>query len=606
AQLERYLAVRPATAAEVGWLLARAHRRGLDEPVLGPADQLSRPALAGLGGAVFKEGGDRHDPGRPRSHRRYLRVETEAGTAYQSFLVVADMPHRFAFPGGGEWFAAVDRLPFPVDWCARIRPVANAEAQVRAKRQARRLIGQNEEYEAETSGLPSELLEAQEGIDDERATLAANPSDPELETTMLFCVWSGDLVELDERADMVRAAYEVAEYGLPRPTGGQLGCFSAMLPGTALPAVARDYTQFLLPRDLAAGMPFAGAEVGDPRGMLLGVSLDGGTARPVLFDPAFGPAEQRSGSLGAVGDLGSGKSYALKCIAWATLARGGQVVALDRTHRGEWADFARVAPGRPQVVRLVSGAPVCLDPLRVFTGPDRARVAIGFLSLLTATSPTDLEGAALGRAVRTAASSPGSRLADVLGLLGAAAPTDPSADVVHRKLCHLVEEELASLVFGDAPALQLDQADFVVFHTPGLALPDREVLLHEHLAKRMLAEQVLAQALVYLVAAVARALALADAGRFAAVLIDEAWALTASLEGRQLIFEGVRDGRKHNAAMWLVSQHPDDLGDGRIRELLRNRMVFRQSRASARASLEFLGIDASEATVGLVESGLGT
>ena len=45
----------------------------------------------------------------------------------------------------------------------------------------------------------------------------------------------------------------------------------------------------MLTQDLAAGSPFCGPEVGDPSGLLLGLSLDGGTGMPVMFDPALGP-----------------------------------------------------------------------------------------------------------------------------------------------------------------------------------------------------------------------------------------------------------------------------------------------------------------------------
>ena len=74
----------------------------------------------------------------------------------------------------------------------------------------------------------------------------------------------------------------------------------------------------------------------------------------------------------------------------------------------------------------------------------------------------------------------------------------------------------------------------------------------------MLPEQVLGQALLYLVAAVGRRVVFSDPRRFAAALYDEAWALLASPHGQNLLIEGVRDGRKHNGAIWLASQHPND------------------------------------------------
>lgn len=613
AQLQAHLGLRPASAGEIRWLFARAPRRALDEPFLGesweptirengegPDAPLAGPTFASLEEAVFKEGGNADDPDRPR-HRRYLRVETTAGIGYQTFLVLADMPARFSFPGGtGEWFFHADEFAFPVDWCARIRVVGNQEAQVKARRQARQLAAQVDEYEGEPSGVPQSLREAWEGVDEERAELSGNPADPELQTTIVFCTWADNLPDLEEQASVLQRLYEPNEYTLPRPTGAQLDLFRAMLPGAPAPQVARDYAQFLLPRDLAAGMPFGGSGVGDPRGMLLGVTLEGGTFRPVLFDPAYGPATNRSGSIGVCGALGSGKSYFIKSVAWATLARGGQVVALDRTQAGEHVAFADVVPGRAQVVRLAPGANACLDPLQVFGGEAGVRYAVGFLTLLTGTAPTDLEGAELAQAVRTVAGGADPRLADVVRVLERRGAADDSADVVARKLKNFLGSDLGGLAFGDGEVVRLD-ADCIVLHLPGLQLPEREILLSEHLSRQMLPEQVLSVALLYLVAALAREATFADPRRFSAALIDEAWALTASMQGRQLLLEGIRDGRKHNAAVWLLSQHPADLGDDALVHLLGSRFLFRQSRGAARAALEFLGLAPEDELIRLLD-----
>ena len=615
-KLRANLHVRPATPAEIRWLYARAPRRGVSDPVLDASwtprgtrrrrgqDEVVRGAgLASLGDAVYYEGGEKNDADRPSRHRRYLRVETEAGTSYQTVAAVADMPHSFVFPGGAEWFARADEFPFPVDWCARIKAIPNAEAQVKAKKQDRQLRGQADEWDGEVAGAPPSLAQALEGITEERARLAANPGEPELECTLLFCLWADNLADLEDRAEQLRDAFQVDEYQLPRPTGGQLALYGAMLPGAPLPPVGRVYSQWLMPGDLAAGAPFAGTEVGDPQGMLLAYSLDAGMLQPVLFDPTYGPQIDRSPSLFATGALGSGKSYFLKLVAWSTLARGGQVIALDRTPKGEYVNFARVVPGKVRTVRLSADAEaeVCLDPLRVFRDPkERIRYTLGFLSLLTATNPTDLEGAALGEAVRRVAERRGGRLPDVITVLGELAGSDPSADVVYRKVRHAAAGELAGLAFGDGPTLDLD-ADLIVFHTPGLVLPDRAAVESAHLARQMLPEQIFSQALLYLVAATARSLAFADDSRFAGVAMDETWALTSNPQGQQLLLETVRDSRKHNAACWLASQHPTDLGDRRLLALIGNHFVFQQARESVRDALESLGIEATESLIGELE-----
>lgn len=618
ARLSVHVPLRRATPGEIRWLFARSLRRGLGEPAFdetwephaGSADGGGSKSmiLAHLTDAIVREGGERGDRDRP-PHRRYVRVDSGAGTTFQTALVLADMPHSWTFPGGGgEWLVHVDDLGIPIDWAVRIRSVPNAAAQSKVRRQHRQLVGQVDEYDGETTGAPPSLAEAIAAVDAQRAELAANPSEPELQATTILSLASTSLAELEDQAAAVQALFEPHDYGIARPTGGQLALLRAMLPGTASPPVCRDYTQFLLPADLAAGAPFCGPDVGDPSGLLLGMSLDAGVATPVLFDPTFGPSVGRTASLAAVGALGSGKSYFLKRLCWDTIARGGQVVTIDRTSRGEYAAFAAVAPGRAQVVRLGADTDVCLDPLRTFAGEHRSAVTLGFLSLLAGTSPHTEEGAALAEAVDAVAARSDGRLVDVLDVLermGDSERPDPASRSLARRLAHYRRLGPGRIAFGDGDPLRLD-ADCIVFWAPNLALPDRETLLNEHLARQMLPEHVLGHALLYLVAAVGREVVFSDPTRFGAALYDEAWAVLASPHGQRLVLEGIRDGRKHNGAIWLASQHPNDLGEGELVDLIGSRFVFRQAPGATSAALEFLGAADSDDARAVLRRGLAT
>jgi hypothetical protein len=286
---------------------------------------------------------------------------------------------------------------------------------------------------------------------------------------------------------------------------------------------------------------------------------------------------------------------------------------LDRTASGEYARFAGAVPGQVQVVRLSEGADACVDPLAVFSGTDRVRYTNGFLTMLCGANPTDLAGATLAEAVRAVAARPEGRLRDVIAELERTSQRERSAsdrtgqiaqqaEQLAWKLATFAEGDLAQLAFGQVPAVDL-YADFIVLWTPGLRLPDREQLSNEYLARRMSPEQVFSQAMLYLVAAIARSVAFSDPSTFAAALFDEAWSLTASPQGKALLLEGIRDGRKHNAAIWLLSQHPDDL-DPQLAELVGNRFVFRQARGAAEKSLRFLGLEATPEWVELLETGL--
>jgi hypothetical protein len=615
ARLERHVGLQRATAGEIRWLYARALRREINEPALDdswePVDRGPGRGSAGvlthLTRARVKEGGYSDDVDRPRC-RRYVRIDTPDGTAYQTVMALAELPHEFVFPGGGgEWLYHADELDFPIDWCVRVRSVPNAEAQAKVRRKHRDLVGQVDEYDGEVTGAPPQLADAIGAISEERSELAANPTEPELHATVLMSIAAGGLAELEERASAVRAMFEPEEYGVARPMGGQQALVRSMLPGTAPAAVCRDYTQFLLPRDLAAGAPFCGPDVGDPQGLLLGVSLDTGSPAPVLFDPEYGPKVNKSPSLAAVGRLGSGKSFMLKRLCWDTLARGGQVVTIDRTRVGEYVAFSKMAPGRVQVVRLDADADVCVDPLVMFAGDERVAVALGFLSLLAGCSAQSEEGAALNEAVEAVASRADGRLADVVDELVRmgqdGTEPDPVARGLARRLAPYRRRGAGRLAFGAGRPVSLD-ADMIVFWAPNIALPDRETLESEHRSRMMLPEEVLGQALLYLVAAVGRRVVFQDPRRFGAALYDEAWALLASPFGRKLLIEGIRDGRKHNGAIWLASQLAVDFEIAELLDLLGARFIFDQAMGAIPSALRFLGVKGSVDAATTLEGGL--
>ncbi|MBO2448719.1 ATP-binding protein [Actinomadura barringtoniae] len=594
-RLARHLpGIRPATGAELLWLYERAPRRGFDEspPINGDTDSYGAVRLLAVTEALLDEGGKTGPDKRSWLRRQYLRTETAEGAGYQCFSVLSDLPRRFTLDGG-EWFAAADMVPFPVDWCARVRMVDNRTAQAKVKRHRAELAGQFDQHDDDHAGLPAGLADALEDADDELARLEANRGEPELHTTLIYSVWAEELDECESRSTALADLLGTDEYALHRPTGGQRGLFTAMLPAAPLPSVVRQYTQYFLAEDLAAGMPFAGTQLGDPYGALIGYSMDCGAVQPVLLDLSYGPRTNRSGATALVGDLGAGKSYTLKSLVWTTVTRGGAAVLLDRTDTGEYVTFSASLPGKTQVVRLAADAEISLDPLRVFTGDERVRVTKGFLTILLGHDPRSPEGLAVAEAVTATARIREPTLTGVVDELTRCGSKDPAARLAARQLAHLLGEELARLVAGDQPALNIGTgADAVIFHLPGLRLPDRVQLENEQLAKRLLPEQILAQALLYLVVAVMRAVAFSDPGRFAVAGLDEVGFLTSSIEGQQLLYEFVRDSRKHGAAPLIGAQTVEDLPQENLRGLITNRLLFRtDATVNVRDGLEFLGVE---------------
>lgn len=569
------LHMRPCDAGEIRWLYARAYRRGIVDVPLDAtwnAPMVERPMLEAVDGAVVHEGGDRKDRGRPKLHR-YLRIETEAGTGYQALLALAEMPHRFTFPGPqSEWLLKADQMPYPVDWAARVGTVSNAIARMKARTKAKQMSAQFEEQEdeIERAGIPPELEEAVQDLQDQRQSLQDNPSDPELIVTTIYAVYDSNLAEVERRAATLSETLSRNQFGLARPSGGQWGLFAAMLPGSRESQVVRDYRQHLLPDDLAMGAPFASSDVGDATGLLWGDNASAGTLRPVLWNPAAGFEAGGGGSVAFVGALGSGKSASMKLGMAGVIAQGGQGIVFDRTSTGEWRRFARCLPCVVSDVLLTADAPLSIDPCRVLVPSDgddeewaktvrglAQTYALGFCAVVTGCDPRGMEGIALSEAVSAVFATPAPSMPAVLALLQAKGERDMDASNAARKLEAFARSPLGGLVFDlSRPPMNL-HADFIAMSSPDLRFPTRDQLAHPD---RMMPDQVQAQAIMHLVGGVEHAFTIADPGRLAVSLKDEGWSWTGWPEGEAAVLLLMRDGRKRHAAVWFGSPHPVDVG----------------------------------------------
>jgi len=151
------LGVTPAAAGEIAWLYRRRWLRDIATPPLATLD-LDRNARDGATGVTLRpgrvdvnlfEGGTADDADRP-DRRRYVRIDTPVGTAFQTAIAIADTPEAWTFPdGNGEWLAAVDLAPWPVEWALRIEPVANEAARRQAKQHSRQLAGQWDQHDGD-------------------------------------------------------------------------------------------------------------------------------------------------------------------------------------------------------------------------------------------------------------------------------------------------------------------------------------------------------------------------------------------------------------------------------------------------------------------------
>jgi hypothetical protein len=603
----------PATPLEVLWLHRRAPRRGsVAEPTLARACQgrvgasirgnrLRSPSFGWLGEVHFDEGGRAGGGWSSPFQRRYLKVTTpDGGVSYQAFLVLAGLPDSWRFPGG-EWLALMhEDTPFPVEWALRARINPGAEARRTIARKWRQLSDQVGEYslaENESPGdagaLPSWVTVGQQQLAHEQAALDAHIAEVEYEATVVLAVWGDTLAECEEKAELLRTTFS-DELTAVRPTGDQLACYAAMLPGVTAPRVVSDYRQYLLAGDLAKAMPFVGESLGDRCGQVLGLGIDAGTVAPVRMQLSRWTGRDISASLGLFAELGAGKSVTLKKLLADAAGDGGRTIGWDRTRTREQAVFLRAVLGDDavQVADLANPAGFSLDPLRVLSGAAAAQATETFLSQLLGVDATSEQGTVLAEAIDkvVAGEHPSlGRLVEVLAEMGDL----PAAGGLGRQLRAAARRGGTAVVFDPALAPLDLSADHVLFATHGMALPKAHELRSDRQLATLPFAALFGRAVLTLTAVVAKAIAFADV-RFVLVHADECYWLTREGEGSpgyDTTLELIRDGRKNNAGLILAGHDPADTGDETLLGLLSAVLVGRQrNRALAQRCVRALGV----------------
>ncbi|MEU8632502.1 ATP-binding protein [Amycolatopsis sp. NPDC048633] len=623
------LPLRAATEAELLWWLCRAPVRGVNEPQLERTAAVhnsglslrrgsGRAQLAMARSCVFDEGGRTDELSDRRGwgplaivSRRFLKCVTPsddgAVASYQAYLVLAEMPRAFTFPGH-EILARLAEIGFGVDYVLRVTAHANEDARAANRRRTRDLMGQDEEHAGDAAGVPADVVSAQEEIQHKNARLGASSTEVDLEVGIVACVWGTTARDADARAKALRQAFLGGEYRWERPLGGQRQLYQAMLPGSRTPMVVRECSQNLLASDCAMLLPVSATDFGDPAGAMFGLTLDGGAVAPFLLDPTYGPAHDSSGGIAVIGELGAGKSVILKNVAAIVrLMLDGRVIVIDRTRSREWVPVAAALPGDSQIVDVIDPTldrtndarlRHSCDPLRVFRSVSKSSTGIAetfFASWLDLES-NSAERDALGRGLDTVSGTTKASSNLLVDTLRRHGKTDPAARALADRLERLRRDPITRPIFdGDLEPVDLFGADMVVFCTNEIPLPSALEMSNERMAARIPPRKLFGRAFHLLIAAIAKEICFTP-GRWGEFVCDEAYNVTGTPEGQQIALEFVRDGRKHGADAAFGSHAPSDLGDDVLRGLIAVRFLGRQrDNGLARNGLAWLGVDPTDA-----------
>ena len=512
--------------------------------------------------------------------RRFVKVTRhDKEPSFQTFACLAMTPQAgYVFPGS-EFINHAAGLAQDIDFCIRIKAVPAAQAKERNAKSERNLKDQYEQHTGDDgiTGGHSELDKSARTLRDYVTALNATDREVEIQATVIFAA-SGPTAEAAEQ-DMkfVTDFYKSEEWLLDIPFGGQEKLFWDFWPGSTPSEMASEYTQVTTGRDFSMGIPFTADDLGMKKGFRAGINITSGRHSSVLMDLAGLAENDVSGSFGCIGELGSGKSVAMKTIASHTLDRAAKLVAVDHSDNQEWAALARDLTTANVVDFL---APTqSLDPLRIWhTSAEKKRQTLSLLTMM-------------------------------LGV----ASEDRSFALMHRELDRLFNEEngistLHDLVqhfeFGDFQQRDLDTArdladqlnifaklDFAqvffdtslpvldfsyqatVFCTHGMELPNEQEL-YGSVKGLSLAKKMGRAAYAYL-AEIGSYIMYEDDSQEVLFLVDEAHHMTSSPEGSATIKRALKTGRKHKSAVGLATHSAEELGDEDLRGLIPQRFVFR-------------------------------
>ena len=356
----------PATGDDVAWLMHRSCSLGLPAPRTIAATNSSRWETEDL--AAFTDGVDMFQEPYAPTVRVVGRLRSSTVQRNVAVLTVGLMEGLRIPEVDDPWMQHSDRLPFPVEWSARIYVRRPEEVTGELQRQMGKVRSQIRHYTHDHDLDPPMSLARQADrvleVEDELTSGLTQLN------TRLYGWWRVAVSGRDE-AEAVSRAQQVLEIYRPKVQiehpEAQYRYAREFIPGEPLASTA--YRRRGSVMWAAAAVPAATASVGDRRGIMLGETCTA-TRRPVAWDPWLAQEIRRASGLTAVvGGLGSGKSFLTGLIVYKTLRAGARWTVLDPS--GPLAELTRLPELAPfsRHINLLRAEPGILNPYRVVAEP---------------------------------------------------------------------------------------------------------------------------------------------------------------------------------------------------------------------------------------------
>lgn len=600
------LPLEAVSEGEMHWLIGRMGYRGLHTM---PAQQEYRPGfeevktLKGLTAIrPIKKDIINIFEGRMVPDGRILKVETEEGTSYQSFMVLTHIPDDLQFPGS-EWLYELQRRNIQAEVCMHIRLTEHGVALRKVENKKQEINNQVDHVHRARAPVPRNLKEGvQDGIMLESEIKSSYA--PMLTATTMFSVAADNKAELETRVRRLQTFYKDRQFRIARPFSDQTRLYFSFMP--CFVPKFRDYAMQLTTQQVASAMFGVSREIGDESTSYIGYI--GKERMAAWLTPHLACLNNKSAGIFTCGDLGFGKSFNMNLLLIQGVINGGYGFILDpKAERGHWETQLTVLKGYINTVTL-SNKPKDkgrLDPYLIYRDDLWAanELAIGvIIELFKLEEQSDQYLALLEATQRIQQGEGAPSMTKLIGILRDF-PEEDELSAPAKKLARAIRLQkdagMSQLLIGDGTeqAIRLENRLNIV-QVNNLKMPMQEKNKEDY--ER---EETVSVVIMSVVSHMARTMAHMHEGIPKYYLFDESWMLSKTSAGKSIFHYLSRMGR----SLYLVPIYNGhsvlDLPDESFRNTITYKFFFHTSETEeAKRMLEMAGIEESDTNIARIKA----
>jgi hypothetical protein len=535
------------------------------------------------------------------NHPKFLKITQEVDNrpmvGYRATLCFSKFPTVMDFPRWNPWIHYSSALPFSTDFSLRftLEPARKVRKEVDHK-----LKEALDQANNMTSAGGTTTIEVDEHINlgNQLEYSLKQDATPWVFGRFRVTVEAETEIELRERVARVIDHYRSMDIFVTWPTGDQLSLLKENLPNDKVRVLSYYQRQTL--GIISTGMPSGSGTAGDrikiePErelgwiGNYLGYTT-GSIRQPVFLSLHSTIDTNNSPGCVITGSPGNGKTFAALTITQHMAYEGTWVIYIDP--KGD-ALGMQALPGLKDatVLDLQDGNDGILDPFSI--GKDIAQqraLAIETLTLFVGGQMSHEQNIALSRVVEDVSNYPNPSLNNVVDYL--IRSSDTQAQSLGSTLNLIRQLPYARLCFSANKGTTIKaDSGLTIITLQGLDLPNTANSDTHTKANQ------LAVAVMFLLTSFTRQLMFSANQRHPkAIVIDEAWAITSTPQGKKLVSEVARMGRARNTALLLISQNAKDFLGETVTNSVSTRIAFKaESHEEVTNVLEFLELEDSEA-----------